>query len=85
MNKEFILVLDFGSSYTELLAQRVRENHLFSTIVPYNISAKEIQLQKPKGIIFSSGAQTLNDSKKLPLPDKNIFKLASKMVQKEVS
>ncbi len=75
MNREFILVLDFGSVYTELLAQRVRENHLFSTIVPYNISAKAIQLQKPKGIIFSSGAQTLSGSKKAPLPDKNIFKL----------
>ncbi len=74
MNKEIILILDFGSSYTQLIAQRIRENHVFSKVVPYNISAKEIQLLKPKGIIFS-GDSSVAQNKKLPMPDKAIFKL----------
>lgn len=74
MTKHTILVLDFGSVYTQLIAQRIRESHVFSIIVPYNISAEEIKLQKPKGIILS-GRTSSTQSKKLLLPDKNIFKL----------
>ena len=74
MTKETILILDFGSPYTQLMAQRVRENHVFSRVMPYNISAKEIKLLKPKGIIIF-GASTLSTRKKPPLPDKGIFKL----------
>ena len=74
MNKEIILILDFGSPYTQLIAQRTRENHAFPRIVPYDISAKEIKLQNPKGIILS-GRSTLVYTKKSPLPDRNIFKL----------
>jgi len=74
MTKEVVFVLDFGSPYTQLIAQRVRENHVFSRIVPYDISAKEIKLQKPKGIILSGGSNTTS-KKKSPLPDKKIFKL----------
>ncbi len=74
MTKETILIIDFGSPYTQLIAQRIRENHVFSQIVPYNISAKEIRLLKPKGIILS-GSSTLPYNKKPPLPDRGIFKL----------
>ena len=74
MTKELILILDFGSPYTQLIAQRVREGHVFSRVVPYNISAKEIKLQKPKGIILF-GSSTLTNNKRPPLPDKSIFKL----------
>ena len=75
MTKENILILDFGSPYTQMLAQRVRENHVFSRVVPYNVSAEEIELQKPKGIIFSGGDGTSSQSKKPALPDKGIYKL----------
>ncbi len=74
MNKEIILILDFGLPYTQLIAQRIRENHVFCRIVPYNISIKEIKLQKPKGIVLSGSSPSAYD-KKPPLPDKNIFKL----------
>ena len=39
MSKELVLILDFGSQYTQLIARRVRENKVFSRIVPFNISA----------------------------------------------
>jgi GMP synthase (glutamine-hydrolysing) len=74
MTKHIILILDFGSPYTQLIAQRIRENHVFSRIVPYNIPAKEIKLQKPKGIILSGRSISVSDKKRL-LPDRNIFKL----------
>ena len=74
MSKEIILILDFGSPYTQLIAQRVRENHVFCRIVPYNISAKDIELEKPKGIIFSGGSPAVYSKKSLPFA-KNIFKL----------
>lgn len=72
--KEVILILDFGSQYTQLIARRVRENRVFSQIVPCTISSKEIAEIAPKGLIFSGGPASVYE-KKSPLPDKNIFKL----------
>ncbi|MFH1577714.1 MAG: glutamine-hydrolyzing GMP synthase [Candidatus Omnitrophota bacterium] len=74
MTKELILILDFGSPYTQLLAQKIRENHVFSRVVAHNISVKEIELQKPKGIILSGCAESVYSKKDL-LPEKGIFKL----------
>ncbi|MFH1338794.1 MAG: glutamine-hydrolyzing GMP synthase [Candidatus Omnitrophota bacterium] len=74
MTKEVILILDFGSPYTQLIAQRIRENHVFSQIVPYNIPAKEIKLLKPNGIILSGGGACVYQKKAL-LPEKAILKL----------
>lgn len=72
--KDVILVLDFGSQYTQLIARRIRENKVFSRIVPYNISLAEIKEIGPKGIIFSGGPMSVYD-KDAPYPDKDIFKL----------
>ncbi|RKY32862.1 MAG: GMP synthase (glutamine-hydrolyzing) [Candidatus Omnitrophota bacterium] len=69
-----ILILDFGSQYTQLIARRVRENKVFSRIIPYNTPAKEIAAMSPKGLILSGGPASLRD-KKGPYPDKKIFKL----------
>ena len=69
-----VLILDFGSQYTQLIARRVRENHVYSQIAPYNISAKEISEISPKGIILSGGPASVYQTKS-PLPDKDIFKL----------
>src|SRR5436190_24310911 len=52
-SKDIILVLDFGSQYTQLIARRVRENKVFTKIVPYNISSEDIKKQNPKGLILS--------------------------------
>ncbi|RJO64322.1 MAG: glutamine-hydrolyzing GMP synthase [Candidatus Omnitrophota bacterium] len=74
MKQEIILILDFGSQYTQLIARRIREHKIFSRIVPYNITAKEITELSPKGIILSGGPSSVVD-KKSPLPDARIFKL----------
>jgi GMP synthase (glutamine-hydrolysing) len=52
---ELILILDFGSQYTQLIARRTRENNVYCEVVPYNISPKDIKKLKPKGIILSGG------------------------------
>jgi GMP synthase (glutamine-hydrolysing) len=74
MTRQTILILDFGSQYTQLIARRVRENKVFSKIIPYNTPAKEIAAMAPKGLILSGGPASVVD-KKSPYPDKGIFKL----------
>jgi GMP synthase (glutamine-hydrolysing) len=73
-NKDVIVILDFGSQYTQLIARRIRENKVFSKIVPYNITADQIREIKPKGIILSGGPLSVYD-KKSPMPNREIFKL----------
>src|SRR3989338_4663657 len=73
-SRDILLILDFGSQYTQLIARRVRESKVFSQIVPYNISPDKIKEIAPKGIILSGGPQSVYDAK-APLPNKDIFKL----------
>jgi GMP synthase (glutamine-hydrolysing) len=72
--RQTVLILDFGSQYTQLIARRVRENKVFSRIVPYNMPAEEIAALSPKGLILSGGPDSVTE-KKSPRPDKGIFKL----------
>jgi GMP synthase (glutamine-hydrolysing) len=74
MTRQTILILDFGSQYTQLIARRVRENKVFSKIIPYNTKASEIAAMQPRGLILSGGPASVTD-KKSPYPDKGIFKL----------
>lgn len=74
MTRQTIVILDFGSQYTQLIARRVRESKVFSKIVPYNMPAKEIASFNPKGLILSGGPASVT-AKKSPYPDKGIFKL----------
>ena len=79
MAKNLILIMDFGSQYTQLIARRVRENNVFSLIVPYNITASEIKNLAPKGLILSGGPA--NTYRKVsPKPDKSILKLKIPML-----
>jgi GMP synthase (glutamine-hydrolysing) len=71
---EQIVILDFGSQYTQVIARRIRECNVYSVIVPYNISAKELEALAPKGLILSGGPASVY-AKKAPLPDRNLFKL----------
>ncbi|MFQ5863534.1 MAG: glutamine-hydrolyzing GMP synthase [Candidatus Brocadiales bacterium] len=54
-DKELVLILDFGSQYTQLIARRVRENNVYSRIAPYDIEPEEIRSLRPRGIILSGG------------------------------
>ncbi len=55
MRQAQILVLDFGSQYTQLIARKLRENGVYTEIVPYSTSAKKIRKMDIKGIILSGG------------------------------
>lgn len=74
MTKENVVILDFGSQYTQLIARRVRENKVFSRILPFSTSIEKIKELAPKGIILS-GSPASALAKKCPQPDKEIFKL----------
>lgn len=76
---EQIVILDFGSQYTQVIARRVRECSVYSTILPYNTSAAKIRALNPNGIILSGGPCSVFD-KKAPLPDKKIFDLGVPMM-----
>lgn len=69
-----VVVLDFGAQYSKLIARRVREAQVYSTIVPYSISAEELAVMKPSGIVFSGGPASVHQPG-APYPDPNIFKL----------
>lgn len=57
-----ILILDFGSQVTQLIARRVREAHVYCELHPYDMSLAEIRAFKPKGIILSGGPNSVYDS-----------------------
>ncbi len=54
-----ILVLDFGSQYTQLIARRLREIGVFSEILPYNTETAQLKARKPAGIILSGGPNSV--------------------------
>ena len=69
-----ILILDFGSQYTQVIARRIRECQVYSEIVSCGISAAEIAKLKPNGLILSGGPASVYD-KGAPLGDPQIFSL----------
>ncbi len=71
---EKIVILDFGSQYTQVIARRIRECNVFSTILRYDTPAKEILALQPKGLILSGGPASVYAAD-APLPDKSIFNL----------
>ena len=58
-HSETLLVLDFGSQYTQLIARRVRELGVYSEIHPFNISIEKIRSMRPVGIILSGGPSSV--------------------------
>jgi GMP synthase (glutamine-hydrolysing) len=71
---EQIIILDFGSQYTQVIARRVRECNVYSVILPYDTSAAKIAALKPSGLILSGGPASVY-ARKAPLPDRAIFQL----------
>ena len=54
-----IIILDYGSQYTQLIARRIREQHVYSEIVPFNITVDKVKAYAPKGIILSGGPNSV--------------------------
>ena len=71
---EQIVILDFGAQYTQVIARRVRECNVYSTILRYDTPAKQIAAMAPKGLILSGGPASVY-APDAPLPDRGIFKL----------
>jgi len=69
-----ILILDFGSQYTQVIARRIRELQVYSEIVPFSISAKDVVDLAPNGIILSGGPASVYE-KGAPQIDAEIFSL----------
>ena len=69
-----LLVLDFGSQYTQLIARRVRELGVYSEIHPFHYSFEQIQKIQPIGIILSGGPMSVYE-KDSPKPDPRVFDL----------
>ena len=57
--REWIAILDYGSQYTQLIARRIRERHVYSEIVPCGISVAELKARAPAGIILSGGPNSV--------------------------
>jgi GMP synthase (glutamine-hydrolysing) len=71
---EQIVILDFGSQYTQVIARRIRECNVYSVIVRYDTPARELAELAPSGLILSGGPASVY-AKDAPLPDRGIFKL----------
>ena len=69
-----LLILDFGSQYTQVIARRIRECQVYSQIVPFDISIEEIKKLSPRAIVLSGGPSSVY-GKKAPHPTAELFKL----------
>lgn len=59
MEKEMIIVLDFGGQYNQLIARRVRECNVYCEVHSYNMPLEQIKEMNPKGIIFTGGPNSV--------------------------
>ena len=62
MSHQTILVLDFGSQYTQLIARRLRELSVYSEILPFNTPLEVIRERRPVGIILSGGPKSVSEA-----------------------
>ena len=69
-----VVVLDFGSQYTQLIARRIREARVRSVVLPYSTSAAELAALAPKGIVLSGGPSSVYDEN-APRGDEEVFDL----------
>lgn len=74
MEKELVIVLDFGGQYNQLIARRIRECNVYCEVKPYTMTIDEIKQANPKGIIFTGGPNSVYDSAS-PRYENEIFEL----------
>ncbi|CAC5343643.1 MULTISPECIES: glutamine-hydrolyzing GMP synthase [Planktothrix] len=61
LNRQMIVILDFGSQYSELIARRIRETEVYSEVISYRTTAEKLKEINPKGIILSGGPNSVYD------------------------
>jgi GMP synthase (glutamine-hydrolysing) len=74
LHEERVLILDFGSQTTQLIARRVRESHVYCEIHPFNMPLEKIRGYRPKGIILSGSPASVHDPQ-APFSDPALFTL----------
>ena len=74
LHDEKILILDFGSQYTQLIARRVRESHVYCELHPYDMALAEIKAFNPRGIILSGGPKSVYEEG-APRIEEELFEL----------
>ena len=74
VGRETVLVLDFGSQFSQLIARRVREQHVYSELVPFDVPIARLRAMQPRGIILSGGPDSVYDAG-APRLDAAIFDL----------
>jgi len=72
--RETIVVLDFGSQFSQLIARRVRELHVFSELLPFDVPLERLRALQPRGIILSGGPDSVYDPQ-APRLDPGVFSL----------
>jgi GMP synthase (glutamine-hydrolysing) len=79
VDTQTIVILDFGSQYTQLIARRIREQNVFSVVLPCTAPLAEIQSYKPIGIILSGGPSSVYDTD-APAADPELLNLNAPML-----
>ncbi|MBV9181361.1 MAG: gamma-glutamyl-gamma-aminobutyrate hydrolase family protein, partial [Acidobacteria bacterium] len=74
MEAQSIVVLDFGAQYSQLIARRIREQNVFSVVLPCNSKLEHILRYSPVGIVLSGGPSSVYDAD-APLADARCFQL----------
>ena len=74
METQSIVVLDFGAQYSQLIARRIREQNVFSVVLPCTATLDEIRSYSPVGIVLSGGPSSVYD-KDAPVADQRVFSL----------
>lgn len=74
MEREMVIVLDFGGQYNQLIARRVRECNVYCEVHPYNLSLDKLRQMNPKGIIFTGGPNSVYAADS-PICDAEVYKL----------
>ena len=74
IDRQMIVILDFGSQYSELIARRIRETQVYSEVISYRTTAEQLRAINPKGIILSGGPSSVYDEK-APQSDPEIWNL----------
>ncbi len=79
MERETILILDFGSQYTQLIARRLREMQVYSEILPPGTRADSLAGRRPRGIVLSGGPDSVHQ-RGAPRCDPRLFQLGVPVV-----
>src|SRR6185369_5624136 len=74
MERSLVLILDFGSQYTQLIARRIREQHVYCEIHPCNVGMDRIRAMAPQAVILSGGPSSVFEQG-APTIDRAVFEL----------